>query len=38
MWHNPLKGFGTGLATIATEYNPGSGNAPVVAESRGGDL
>jgi outer membrane protein assembly factor BamB len=32
MWHNPLKGFGTGLATIATEYNPGSGNAPVLAE------
>ena len=34
MWHNPLKGLGTGLATIATEYNPGSGNAPVVAEKR----
>lgn len=34
MWHNPLKGFGTGLATIATEYNPGSGNAPVLAEKR----
>jgi outer membrane protein assembly factor BamB len=32
MWHNPLKGFGTGLATIAADYNPGSGNAPVLAE------
>jgi outer membrane protein assembly factor BamB len=32
MWHNPLKGFGTGLATIATEYSPGSGNAPVLSE------
>ena len=32
MWHNPLKGFGTGLATIATEHNPGEGNAPVLAE------
>jgi outer membrane protein assembly factor BamB len=34
MWHNPLKGFGVGLATIATERNPGSGNAPVLAEKR----
>ena len=34
MWHNPLKGFGLGLATIATEYNPGDGNAPVLAEKR----
>jgi len=33
-WHNPLKGFGTGLATIATERNPGDGNAPVLAEKR----
>jgi outer membrane protein assembly factor BamB len=33
-WHNPLKGFGTGLATIAMELNPGSGNAPVLAEKR----
>ena len=32
LWHNPLKGFGTGLATIANENNPGSGNAPVLAE------
>jgi len=32
LWHNPLKGFGRGLATIATEYNPGSGNALVLAE------
>lgn len=28
-WHNPLKGFGTGLATIATETG---GTAPVVSE------
>jgi hypothetical protein len=34
MWHNPLKGFGTELATIATEYNPGDGNAPVQTEKR----
>ena len=34
MWHNPLKGFGTGLATIATEHNPGDRNAPVLAEKR----
>ena len=34
LWHNPLKGFGTGLATLATEHNPGSGNAPVLAEKR----
>ena len=30
-WHNPLKGFGLGLATIATEHNPEDGNAPVSA-------
>jgi outer membrane protein assembly factor BamB len=34
LWHNPLKGFGTGLAIIATEHNPGDGNAPVLAEKR----
>jgi hypothetical protein len=34
MWHNPLKGFGTGLATIATEHNAGDVNAPVLAEKR----
>ena len=34
VWHNPLKGFGTGLATVATERNPGDGNAPVLAEKR----
>ena len=34
LWHNPLKGFGTGLATIATEHSAGSGNAPVLAEKR----
>ena len=34
MWHNPLKGFGTGLATIATEHNAMEGNAAVLAEKR----
>jgi outer membrane protein assembly factor BamB len=34
MWNNPLKGFGTGLATIATEHNPGDGNASLLAEKR----
>ena len=34
MWHNPLKGYGMGLATIATEHNPGDGNASVLAEKR----
>jgi outer membrane protein assembly factor BamB len=34
LWHNPLKGFGTGLAIIATEHTPGDGNAPVLAEKR----
>ena len=34
LWHNPLKGFGLGLATIATEHNPGDGNAPVLTEKR----
>ncbi len=34
MWHNPLKGFGTGLATIATQQHPGEGNLPVLSEKR----
>jgi outer membrane protein assembly factor BamB len=34
MWHNPLKGFGLGLATIATGNNSGDGNAAAVAEKR----
>jgi hypothetical protein len=34
MWHNPLKGFGTGLATIATESNRAQGAMPVLAEKR----
>jgi outer membrane protein assembly factor BamB len=33
-WHNPLKGFGRGLATIALEGMPGSGNALVLAEKQ----
>jgi len=34
LWHNPLKGFGAGLATIATDHHPGDGNASVLAEKR----
>jgi len=34
LWHNPLKGFGRGLATFASE-DPGTvGNTPVLAEKR----
>lgn len=32
-WHNPLKGFGIGLATIAAD-NPGTGNVPLLAAKR----
>jgi outer membrane protein assembly factor BamB len=31
-WHNPLKGFGYGLACIATEANPADSNAVTAAE------
>jgi outer membrane protein assembly factor BamB len=31
-WHNPLKGFGRGLAAIATEGTPGKSNLLAVAE------
>ena len=34
VWHNPLKGFGTGLATIAAEENIERGVPPVMAEQR----
>ena len=34
LWHTPLKGFGLGLATIATEQALGSGPSPVLAEKR----
>jgi outer membrane protein assembly factor BamB len=34
IWHNPLKGFGTGLATMVTGTDPESSNAPVLAEKR----
>jgi outer membrane protein assembly factor BamB len=36
-WHNPLKGFGIGLATIATLHNPASGNALAIAEKHRSD-
>jgi outer membrane protein assembly factor BamB len=36
-WHNPLKGFGMGLATIAAEHGLGSSTAPVLAEKRRSD-
>ncbi len=32
LWHNRLKGFGTGLATIATEDNLRAGLMAVLAE------
>jgi outer membrane protein assembly factor BamB len=32
LWHNPLKGFGTGLATIAPAGGAGSEPAAVLAE------
>ena len=31
-WHNPLKGFGRGLATIASEYNSTGSSGTVLAE------
>ncbi len=34
LWHNPLKGFGTGLATLATAQGSGNANAPLMAEKR----
>ena len=34
LWHNPLKGFGTGLTTIAAEQILDGGNAPVLAAKR----
>lgn len=34
LWHNSLKGFGRGLATIATEHNPGTGHELVLAEKQ----
>jgi outer membrane protein assembly factor BamB len=34
LWNNRLKGFGTGLATIAAEPSAGNRSAPVVAEKR----
>ena len=37
-WHNPLKGFGRGLATIATEGHPGTGTEPVLAEKQRRDI
>ncbi len=33
-WHNPLKGFGIGLATIAAGDGLGTGNASVLAAKR----
>ncbi len=32
LWHNPLKGYGRGLATIATANNPGTNSASVLSE------
>jgi len=33
-WHNPLKGFGTGLATLALVNCPSETQPPVLAEKR----
>ncbi len=32
LWHNPLKCYGRGLATIAMEDNPGTSHTSVLAE------
>lgn len=32
LWHNPLKGFGMGLATIAAEPNPQTDTTPALVE------
>ncbi len=34
VWHNELKGFGRGLATMATDHSSTSGNLPLAAEKR----
>ena len=34
LWHNKLKGFGTGLATIATSENIKSGSRAAMSEKR----
>jgi outer membrane protein assembly factor BamB len=34
LWHNALKGFGWGLATIATQNNPSGNKATVMAARR----
>jgi len=33
-WHNPLKGYGTGLATIASETDSGGASTLALAEKR----
>ncbi len=33
-WHNQLKGYGLGLATMATEHNPGRAVTAVMMEKR----
>lgn len=34
LWHNPLRGFGTGLSTIATDLNQAIANSSVLSENR----
>ena len=34
LWHNPLKGYGRGLASIATESNPAVASVLALAERR----
>lgn len=33
-WHNPLKGFGTGLSSIVTESSRTAPNSVMIAEKR----
>jgi outer membrane protein assembly factor BamB len=37
LWHNPLRGFGRGLATIAAQDMSQGGASPALAEKRRSD-
>lgn len=37
LWHNPLKGYGRGLATIVTATHPNGNNTSVLSEKHRGD-
>ncbi len=38
LWHNPLKGFGRGLATVVTEQNPSGSSLSGLAEKQRRDV